>query len=35
MNAIDAVRKRTFEPAPKDGEPIAVQINVQVDFRFY
>jgi TonB family protein len=31
--AIEAVRKWTFEPAQKDGKPVAVQINVEVNFR--
>lgn len=34
-SALAAVRKWRFEPAQKDGKPIAVQINVQVDFRYY
>jgi len=33
--AIEAVRKWTFEPAQKDGKPVAVQINVEVNFRLY
>jgi TonB family protein len=33
--AIDAVRKWKFEPALKDGKPVAVQINVEVNFRLY
>jgi TonB family protein len=31
--AIEAVRKWKFEPARKDGKPVAVQINVEVTFR--
>jgi periplasmic protein TonB len=33
--AIEAVRKWRFEPAMKDGHPVAVQINVEVNFRLY
>ena len=33
--AIEAVRKWRFEPARKDGKPVAVQINVEVSFRLY
>jgi periplasmic protein TonB len=33
--AIEAVRKWTFEPAQKDGRPVPVQINVEVNFRLY
>ena len=33
--AIKAVKKWTFEPARKDGQPVAVQINVQVNFHLY
>ena len=33
--AIDAVKTWKFEPAMKDGKPVAVQISVQVDFRLY
>lgn len=35
QKAIEAVRKWTFEPAMKDGKPVAVQINVEVNFRLY
>ncbi|MGA8299278.1 MAG: energy transducer TonB [Terriglobales bacterium] len=34
-NAVDAVSTWKFKPALKDGEPIAVQINVEVTFRLY
>jgi TonB family protein len=34
-NAIEAVRTWRFKPARKDGKPVAVQINVEVDFRLY
>ncbi len=33
--AIEAVRQWKFEPAMKDGRPVAVQINVEVNFRLY
>ncbi|MGI9101172.1 MAG: energy transducer TonB [Terriglobales bacterium] len=33
--AIEAVRRWKFEPARKDGVPVAVQINVEVNFRLY
>jgi TonB family protein len=33
--AIEAVRTWRFEPARKDGQPVAVQINVEVNFRLY
>jgi TonB family protein len=35
QKAIEAVRKWKFEPAKKDGVPVAVQINVEVNFRLY
>jgi len=33
--AIEAVKNWKFEPAMKDGKPVAVQINVEVSFRLY
>src|SRR6266849_8817909 len=33
--AIEAVRNWRFEPALKDGKPVAVQINVEVNFHLY
>jgi TonB family protein len=33
--AIEAVKKWKFEPAMKDGKPVAVAINVEVTFRLY
>jgi len=33
--AIEAVRKWRFEPATKNGQPVAVQVNVEVNFRLY
>ncbi len=34
-NAIAAVSRWRFEPATKDGKPVAVQLNVEVNFRLY
>ncbi len=33
--AIEAVNQWKFEPAKKDGKPVAVAINVEVTFRLY
>jgi|SRR5208283_3363690 len=33
--AIEAVKRWRFEPAQKDGKPVAVMINVEVTFRLY
>jgi TonB family protein len=33
--AIEAVRRWKFEPATKDGKPVAVQVAVEVTFRLY
>jgi protein TonB len=33
--AIEAVNTWKFEPAQKDGRPVAVAINVEVQFRLY
>jgi len=33
--ALEAVRQWRFEPARKDGQPVAVQINVEVNFHLY
>ena len=33
--ALQAVRQWKFEPAMKDGRPVAVQMNVEVSFRLY
>ena len=33
--AIEAVKNWKFEPAMKDGKPVAVQINVEVNFHLY
>ena len=35
QKAIEAVRQWKFDPAKKDGQPVAVQINVEVNFRLY
>jgi periplasmic protein TonB len=35
QKAIEAVRNWKFEPAMKDSKPVAVQINVEVNFRLY
>jgi protein TonB len=35
QKAIEAVQSWRFEPAMKDGKPVAVQINVEVNFRLY
>ena len=35
QKAIEAVQHWKFEPAMKDGHPVAVQINVEVNFRLY
>jgi protein TonB len=33
--AIEAVRNWRFHPAMKDGQPVAVQVNIEVNFRLY
>lgn len=33
--AIEAVKTWKFEPAKKDGQPVAVQVNIEVNFRLY
>jgi len=33
--AIEAIRTWKFEPARKDGIPVAVQVNIEVSFRLY
>lgn len=35
QKAVEAVKNWRFEPAMKDGRPVAVQINVEVNFRLY
>jgi outer membrane biosynthesis protein TonB len=32
---MEAVRTWKFEPARMDGHPVAVQVNVEVNFRLY
>ncbi len=35
QKAIEAVRQWKFEPARKNGAPVAVQVNIEVNFRLY
>jgi periplasmic protein TonB len=35
QKALDAVTKWRFAPATKDGQPVAVQVNIEVSFRLY
>lgn len=35
QRAIDAVSRWRFEPATKDGRPVAVQVNIEVNFRLF
>lgn len=35
QNAIDAVKRWKFQPAMRDGKPVAVLTSVEVDFRLY
>jgi TonB family protein len=35
QKAVEAVKQWKFDPATKDGKPVAVQINVEVNFRLY
>lgn len=35
QKAVEAVRQWKFDPAKKDGVPVAVQLNVEVNFRLY
>ena len=35
QKAVEAVKNWKFQPATKDGKPVAVQINVEVNFRLY
>ena len=34
-NAVDSIRKATFEPGMKDGKPVTVEIDLTVQFRIY
>lgn len=33
QKAVDCLRKWTFEPAVRDGEPVAVKANIEINFR--
>jgi TonB family protein len=33
--AIEALKQWRFEPAMKDGKPVAVQVSVEVNFRLF
>jgi periplasmic protein TonB len=33
--AVEAVKQYTFEPATLRGQPVAVQVNIEVNFRIY
>jgi TonB family protein len=35
QNAIEAVKKYRFKPAMKDGKPVPVKVNIEVNFRLY
>lgn len=35
QKAVEAVKQWKFDPAKKDGVPVAVQLNVEVNFRLY
>ena len=35
QKAIEAVRQWKFEPARKDGKPVSVMVNVEVNFHLY
>jgi TonB family protein len=34
-NAVDAIRKASFEPGMKDGKPVPVEVDLTVQFRIY
>jgi TonB family protein len=33
--ALEAVRQWRFDPATQDGQPVAVLVNIEVNFRLY
>jgi TonB family protein len=35
QKAVEAVKQWKFDPARKDGTPVAVMISILVDFRLY
>jgi TonB family protein len=35
QSAVESVRKYRFKPATKDGVPVAVEVNIEVNFRLY
>jgi TonB family protein len=35
QNAMDAAKQSKFEPATKDGKPVAVQIDMEMTFKLY
>ncbi|MCI0354874.1 MAG: energy transducer TonB, partial [Acidobacteria bacterium] len=35
QNAVRTVRQWRFRPALKDGKPVAVQVNIEVNFRLF
>jgi protein TonB len=34
-NAVGAVEQYTFKPAMQDGKPVAVELNVEVNFQIF
>jgi protein TonB len=35
QKAVEAVEQYKFEPAMRHGEPVAVEVNIEVNFRLY